>query len=527
VCTGTDINLSATDGGTPDAVSFSWTGPNDFTSTAQNPVIANATGSNAGEYVLITTSNDRGCISNPVSINVPVVTVPSVAIINNDGNIYCSDGSSSIDLSVTDVSNIGNYNYTWLLDGVAIDPAENGLTYQVTIPGAYSVQIASTDGNSCTKESAEETIQLVAPPVTSFTSADSRCVDSEMTFTRTSTGTNGFTLIHNWDFGDGTNGTGPTVVHTYTSENVYTVTLNTVYTLVNPDNCIYTNVTKDITVAAPPTGEELDLIRSQNNDPLDFNMCPSGFVRLQLVSDSYDPVFWRLASEEYEIIDAAPNNEDTYRLDDEDILFATVTDLIGCTYDTNPVTVQNYPGSGVTITSEDPIIDDPDVGKTIEMSEGQISVSLSVAGVTNPLWSPAHIFTDNTLLLVEAFPTQDEQQIILNATDSQGCAESDSITLVSPPLRVDKNFSPNGDNRNDCWEISNLRGNSCEVTIFDSKGRIIRQLSTSSEDLNTSPCVWDGTRDGSSNLPDGVYYYVLKCTGANQQNKGGSILLAR
>jgi hypothetical protein len=45
VCPNTDIKLEAS-GGT----SYSWTGPNGFTSTDQNPIIPNATSANSGTY---------------------------------------------------------------------------------------------------------------------------------------------------------------------------------------------------------------------------------------------------------------------------------------------------------------------------------------------------------------------------------------------------------------------------------------------------------------------------------------------
>ncbi|MFY0628216.1 MAG: VCBS repeat-containing protein [Reichenbachiella sp.] len=532
ICGGQDINFSATNGGETDIVSFSWSGPNDFSSAAQNPVISEATGANAGVYTLIMTSDDRGCISNPVTVNVPIINIPSISIINTDGNAYCSDGSS-IDLSVTDVSNIGTYNYSWLLDDVAISPAESGLNYNVTTPGTYSVMITSTDGNSCTKTTASEIIEEVSPPVSSLVADMSRCTNSEMDFLATSTGQFGYTRVNNWDFGDGNTDIGTLVSHTYITENVFTASLNTTYVDVSNDNCIYLPATQDITVAAPPSGANLDVIRSQDeSDPLNFNKCPSGFIRLELLNAPNDSTFWRLESLNYDSINESPYNEATYRIDEVDAtigetIYATVKDEIGCIYDTDPVTITNYAGSGVNITSTDAISEDPELGQVINMEDGQTFVSLSLNNGMDPIWSPGSIFNDSTLIDVTAYPVNAEESVMVTATDPLGCVESDSIVLISPPLRADKNFSPNGDGINDCWEVSNARGNACEIAIFDGKGRNIKQITTSPEDLNSDACLWDGTRDGNQQLPAGVYYYIVKCTGDNQVNKGGTILLAR
>jgi len=84
--------LSIAQGGTLELVasggaSYSWTGPNGFTSTQQNPVIENVTGANAGTYTVnVTTAS--GC-SVPASITIGV-SVPARAL-NFDGlNDYVS-----------------------------------------------------------------------------------------------------------------------------------------------------------------------------------------------------------------------------------------------------------------------------------------------------------------------------------------------------------------------------------------------------------------------------------------------------
>ena len=53
ICAGGDLLLQAN---ATNATSYQWTGPNGFTSTAQNPIINGATASANGTYVLRVTS---------------------------------------------------------------------------------------------------------------------------------------------------------------------------------------------------------------------------------------------------------------------------------------------------------------------------------------------------------------------------------------------------------------------------------------------------------------------------------------
>ncbi|MCB0649163.1 MAG: hypothetical protein KDC49_20975 [Saprospiraceae bacterium] len=71
VCTGQTINLTAS-GGT----SYSWSGPQSFTSTSQNPSIPNATTTMAGTYT-VTVTNAFGC-SSTATANVIVNTSPTI-----------------------------------------------------------------------------------------------------------------------------------------------------------------------------------------------------------------------------------------------------------------------------------------------------------------------------------------------------------------------------------------------------------------------------------------------------------------
>ena len=128
ICAGQALNLNAS--ATGDAtITYSWSGPNSFSSIAQNPTIAAATVAASGTYT-VTASN--GCAPNAVA-SVNVLVNPST---NNTTTISACD------------------SYTWTV---------NGTTY--TQSGTY------TSVNGC----GTETLVLTITPSTNNTTTVSEC----------------------------------------------------------------------------------------------------------------------------------------------------------------------------------------------------------------------------------------------------------------------------------------------------------------------------------------------------------------
>lgn len=87
VCTGGTLNLYASTV-TGTGVTYQWTGPAAFSSTAQNPVLSGVTGSMAGTYRINAVIN--GCISYPDSVTVVVNNGPMVNIYPNPKDSVCT-----------------------------------------------------------------------------------------------------------------------------------------------------------------------------------------------------------------------------------------------------------------------------------------------------------------------------------------------------------------------------------------------------------------------------------------------------
>ena len=137
VCKGGVLNLTV-NGGT----NYSWTGPNEFLSSEQNPTINNVTDGEAGTYVVVVTT-PGGC-SATTSTNVVVISPPLPALTLNTPLYDCPDASSTITVTDTSGENNEPYTYLWSPNG------EVTSSINVTQPGTYGVTISNNIGCSVT-----------------------------------------------------------------------------------------------------------------------------------------------------------------------------------------------------------------------------------------------------------------------------------------------------------------------------------------------------------------------------------------
>ena len=162
VCVGSTINLTAS---TIANATYTWSGPNSFTSTAQNPSITNATAAMAGNYTVTVTVN--GCTS-PASAAATVVVnpIPSAPTAGNGGAV-CVGGT--INLSA---STIPGASYSWTgpngFTSSVQNPSRPGAT--TAMAGTYSV---TATVNGCTSSAATTTVTVNTIPSTPTASSNS------------------------------------------------------------------------------------------------------------------------------------------------------------------------------------------------------------------------------------------------------------------------------------------------------------------------------------------------------------------
>lgn len=161
-CETTTFNLS-----TPTVVgaTYTWTGPNGFTSSIQNPSVTDATLNMSGDYnVVIALIPD--CPSLPGSVDVLVKPLPDP---NLENGFVCVDSQTNVVTSTYTLdSGLSNssYSFEWynVTSGVPVlIPAENSSTYVVDTPGTYGV-IATNLTTNCVSEMPTATVVASSPP---------------------------------------------------------------------------------------------------------------------------------------------------------------------------------------------------------------------------------------------------------------------------------------------------------------------------------------------------------------------------
>lgn len=136
VCAGQTLNLFASNVA---GATYSWTGPNGFTSNAQNPVINNVTAAGAGTYSV--TAATATCGTSPASnINVVINALTVTPVASNAGPVCEGSGTS---LSVT---TINGATYGWVGPNAYVSASQNPNLNNVTkaMAGTYTVTISTS-----------------------------------------------------------------------------------------------------------------------------------------------------------------------------------------------------------------------------------------------------------------------------------------------------------------------------------------------------------------------------------------------
>ncbi len=490
ICPGDELVLSSNivnDG----SIIYEWTAPDGETSDDPEFRRPDFKPSFAGRYelVIITASSCRSPVG---SIVVGARNVPFIQIDNGGFNQICAGDSRRLS-----VPSFDGFSYQWRLNDIDI-PGETSTTLDAIDPGLYSLMI--TDETGCDFETPPTSLTLVTRPVPSFTVDPLTCVGLPVEFNATSTGFGDLAIVNSWDFRDGNTDTGTQPSNTFATAGTFETQLTAEYA--DLPGCS-SPITQTVTVRTP---QSFDIIT-----PSGLVKCPSEELVLQL-PENFQNYLWSTGDTSFETLAGTEPNESS------NLITVSYTDDAGCEA-SSEVEITNFPNSELVIESNSVIEMD-----TIRLTEDQVSIDLFITAGTNPIWGPEEVVENNTSNQVTVFPSAAFTTVTLSATTSNDCRETDTIVIVNNSIVPRKTFSPNGDGFGfECWEILNaqiLQG--CTIYIFDSKGLIVHE---SSAPFDSNNCIWDGTSNGRT-VPEGAYYYVLKCN-QSEFNSTGSILLAR
>jgi|GEM_PF-2192927 len=200
----------------------------------------------------------------------------------------------------------------------------------------------------------------------------------------------------------------------------------------------------------------------------------------------------------------------TYTASQTGTYTVTVNNAANCSATSAPTSVIAFPNPIVSAG--------PDLFVN-ELDSAKLQGSATQGTTFSYLWTPNSYLSDDTLAQPWIVKPKVDGYYTLNVINENGCINSDGVFVkVQRDLIIPNAFSPNGDNVNDKWEITNLDTYPyCLIEVFNRNGQIVYTA--------VGNKFWDGTYKGKP-LPIGVYYYII-----NPKNgrgiKSGTVTLLR
>lgn len=545
ICAGDDIELNAN---TVSGASYSWTGPNGYSSNAEDPTISGATASESGVYELIISIGS--CSSTLSSVTITVNPPPSLTITGND--ITCNgdgDGQST----VVPTGN-GPFSYSWSPSGGTAATA-TGLS-----AGTYTVTVI--DDNSC-EETTNFTINEPSVISLSSSSTDSQCTVDDGTATVVASGGNGgFTYL--WTPTGQTTATATGVgAGSYSVEVTDTegctanetvivnsingplVTINNIqsancsyssdgsaeaivtggtpnysynWSLSGETNAVANNLsagnhtvtvtdgagcigTQTVTISAPSPiaiANTLAYAASCGESNGSISITPNGGTP----SYTYN---WTTGETTSTLTGVAAGN---YSI--------TITDDHGCILDT----AFNIPSAGSFTIEALPEEATIESGGTIGLT---VNIGAGVSGETYT-WTPTNGLSCTNCPNPDASPNTSTTYYVTVETPD-GCSSTDSVYIKVEngcrDLFIPNMFSPNSDGENDEFCVYGDCITAYEISIFNRWGEVVYTSD------NQNDC-WDGTYKGKK-MNTGVFVYKLSFTSkqGEQIEESGNINLIR
>ncbi len=397
VCVGNSLTLNETGG---NASSWSWSGPNSFTSTDQNPTITSTTYSHSGMYyVTITTS--KGC-SNIDSVN---VVIDSVIDVNAGSNSPICEGD---DLYLHDSVGIAT-NWSWEGPNSFNSSLQNPIITAVTslASGTYTVTVSGTGG--CQNIDSVVVTINAKPNVIAVSNSPVQSGDS---LKLTETGGE----ATNWSW-SGPNTFASTQQNpvipsaTEADSGVYYVTVTGVSGCINTDSTIVT-----VSSCIPP---DADISIANNMD----TVCQMDSFRVSIDFTAGTPPYDMVYTLNSTPVDTIYNiNTDPYYLDNlstGDYQFI-ITDVNNC------INTKNF-----TIAPPDPIIIEDSILHISVINGSNGEIHLSVQGGVSP-----YSYEWNTGDSTQSLMYIPEGIYYATVTDANYCFATDSFEVfgMSPPI---------------------------------------------------------------------------------------------
>jgi gliding motility-associated-like protein len=418
-----------------------------------------------------------------ISVVVDVISAPSFSISTTGSGTYCEGESVTLNVSPTDP----NFSYQWFNDSGEITGATNA-TFNPTESGNYFVEATDNNNTSCPNIStAPVTIEFLQEPSAAFSLPTEGCTGNSISFTDESVVDNNATANYFWSFGDGNVSTERNPTHIYNSSGTFDVSLEITY-----DG--FTTCTSELSQSITINGELNFSISSSSTA-----IC-EGDSSVLSVDNPFNTYNWSTGETSSSIIVREAGDYSV-----------TVTDANGCE-GTSEITVTSAPSPTVELNASNTVVSPND------------TITLNATGLANYIWSPDSAIIRNSSDEVQMV-ISNSTTVTVEGTNSSGCFGSASIQIrveesnIGDVIVPEKFFSPNNDGIADSWKIEEISNYpQCGIEIYDQTGNKIYEAKPYNND-------WQGTSNGQP-IPDGVYYFVIRCDDAGLV-KSGSITLLR
>jgi gliding motility-associated-like protein len=489
ICIGSTLTMSA-DPST--SGTYKWKGlDGSLIGSGASTSISNFQAEMAGKYTLEVYNSSGSCLSQRVEKVIEAVAVPDFRVNVVGSTVMC--GTDTRELSV---ANLPNFTYTWYGNGSPL--TGNGSTPNIYIAnsaGEYYISAKYTINPAC-EAITSNTVKITSAtaPTPAFEMPTEACVGQNITFTNKSIVDPSVEVFYSWNFGDGNSSTEQNPVHRFVSsaQTSRTIKLSITY----KDGACFRDDMQSITLrTAPPAN-----ITNLNSK---YKLCKGDSLRLDIVG-SFLSYKWNTEQTTSSIY---VKDEGTYSVE--------VT-TAGCTLNAEKV-IEKYPETSIEATATPELV-----------NEGGAS-SLSVTpGLKKYRWVPVETLEADTTATPTAYPVTTTTYTV-SAIDQNGCKVHATVDVsvkgdpIVNKLTPSNFFSPgNGDDINKYWVIERIEefNDKCSITIYDDKGIKIFEAKSSYDNR------WDGTYKGNP-LPDGVYYYIIRCNDGTESTKTGSITILR
>jgi gliding motility-associated-like protein len=461
VCLNQTLNLNS--GG---ALTYTWSGPNVFSSNLQNPSITGVTIAANGTYTVTVTDADN-CV-NKATVNVVINSLPVVTAI---GSTVCLN--STINLTA-----VGGTSYSWSGPLGYSSNQQNPTRPNATSAMAGSYVVTVTDANNCVNANIA---QVVVNPLPTVTANSATICGGQQSATLTATGAN----TYMWTPATGlSSSTGSVVTASPLATTQYTVTGT------DANNCQNTG-TLIVTVAPLP---------AITISPSTSSGCSPVCVSFTNTANGIGTCSWNFG-------DGTTSNSCTpnHCFTGQGTFYAvlTLTDVNGCV-NTSTATVIVYPV---------PVADFNASPQPTTILEPNIQFTNATTGavITSYNWNlgdPNHTAStvQNPVFVYQTIGTY---PVLLVVTSDMGCKDS-TVKYIKIDdefmMYVPNAFSPNADGTNDVFFAKGEGVKDFKMYIFDRWGNQI----FFSDDIYKG---WDGRflSKGSDVVQEDVYIWKIEC----------------